>query len=956
MPIPLPNLDDHQWSDLVAEGRALIPLYAPDWTDHNIHDPGITFIELFSWLAELDIYRLNRIPDRHKRKFLALIGIQPQPPQPGRTLLSFTLPDHAQPLSLPATTEFVGNDPFGQPTPFRTQRAITLAATQLQAIQVKEQEVLQNVTDLWRRQESFPAFGTRPQVGSELYLGFSQPLPVNVPVSLFFTLAGSRSGEEERRRLLREDATHKAHHSVHTVWEYLAAEPETWRRLPPGNVDDDTRALTLDGAVTVTLPQNMAKKRLGNVPEEWHYLRCRIDSGDYDAPPVVGRIVLNGVVAEQSVPVGEFRWTITRNAAVSGKEPSPGDRARFRLKLDDRGEITQLDFIENDSALPLFLVLDFKRPAGPPATFISTWLVLGPIFNEADQKRYEGGHRPNDGGPLAKNLISDIDHNELQPTELTTLEHAPSAGDAASYTGQYFLRRDPPNNYQWQVLTFSDADWENREYIDDNIHRHLGSNILPKGYLELRSFAGKHHALVFFLVYILSPDDRRSRLCVRSDDAIRVWLNGYEIPDLAWLDDRDAETVPETCADIYLNKGPNILLAAVAETHVAWAFSARIENAEGLIITTTKPHSGQVPITGDQGLLAIEAALLGIGTGRPQQQVMVPAAPVWEADFQLATLEHNDWRVWSLRPDFDASLRPDAHFMLEPVSGRVTFGDGDQGRVPPKDAPILATSYVTRAEKGNVAADVITGLVDSPHNRAVLGDTFAQLSAQLEAGVTAIVNTTAAAGGRTAEPLADAIGRAIALLEARGRAVTLEDYEALALATPGVQLARAKALANFDPVTKTESVGTVTVIVMPYLPENGPPPSQDLKDLVYDYLDRRRLIGTHVKITGPTYVEVAVQARVRAQTGVVKTELKQRVERVIDTFLDPLHGGPQRTGWPFGRDVYRSEVLQVIDETPGVDCVLSLMLVANRKDPAGNIPLAKTELTTAGSHQIEIEF
>jgi hypothetical protein len=42
MPIPLPNLDDRRWADLVEEGRALIPLYASeDWTDHNVHDPGI---------------------------------------------------------------------------------------------------------------------------------------------------------------------------------------------------------------------------------------------------------------------------------------------------------------------------------------------------------------------------------------------------------------------------------------------------------------------------------------------------------------------------------------------------------------------------------------------------------------------------------------------------------------------------------------------------------------------------------------------------------------------------------------------------------------------------------------------------------------------------------------------------------------------------------------------------
>ena len=79
MPILLPNLDDRRWVDLVDEGRALIPLYAPEWTDHNIHDPGITLIELFAWLAEMDIFQLNRITDRARLKFLALVELCRQP-------------------------------------------------------------------------------------------------------------------------------------------------------------------------------------------------------------------------------------------------------------------------------------------------------------------------------------------------------------------------------------------------------------------------------------------------------------------------------------------------------------------------------------------------------------------------------------------------------------------------------------------------------------------------------------------------------------------------------------------------------------------------------------------------------------------------------------------------------------------------------------------------------------
>jgi hypothetical protein len=81
MPIPLPNLDDRTFADLTAEMRGLIPRYAREWTNHNPSDPGITILELLAWLAEMVIYRLNRIPDRSYLVFLMLLGIEPSGPR-----------------------------------------------------------------------------------------------------------------------------------------------------------------------------------------------------------------------------------------------------------------------------------------------------------------------------------------------------------------------------------------------------------------------------------------------------------------------------------------------------------------------------------------------------------------------------------------------------------------------------------------------------------------------------------------------------------------------------------------------------------------------------------------------------------------------------------------------------------------------------------------------------------
>jgi hypothetical protein len=146
-----------------------------------------------------------------------------------------------------------------------------------------------------------------------------------------------------------------------------------------------------------------------------------------------------------------------------------------------------------------------------------------------------------------------------------------------------------------------------------------------------------------------------------------------------------------------------------------------------------------------------------------------------------------------------------------------------------------------------------------------------------------------------------------------------------------------------------------TVIVMPYLPLDRPVPSAGLLRAVSSYLRRRRVLGTRVEVVGPTYLGVTVKAQVRALRGVDPAALAARVAAALDAFLDPRDGGPEGGGWPFGRDIYRSEVLQVIDGTEGVDHVLSLELVVEGRPPqCANVCLSPTDLVDPGPHQIEV--
>ena len=85
-----PILDDRTYAQLSDELVKRIPVYAPEWTDHNESDPGIALLELFAHLGESLLFRFNQIPDATKVAFLRLLGVQPRPAQRARTLLALS--------------------------------------------------------------------------------------------------------------------------------------------------------------------------------------------------------------------------------------------------------------------------------------------------------------------------------------------------------------------------------------------------------------------------------------------------------------------------------------------------------------------------------------------------------------------------------------------------------------------------------------------------------------------------------------------------------------------------------------------------------------------------------------------------------------------------------------------------------------------------------------------------
>mgnify|MGYP001605076710 CR=1 FL=1 len=316
--------------------------------------------------------------------------------------------------------------------------------------------------------------------------------------------------------------------------------------------------------------------------------------------------------------------------------------------------------------------------------------------------------------------------------------------------------------------------------------------------------------------------------------------------------------------------------------------------------------------------ITVKAETPGKSSGLPEQIFSIKNKPILYKSQKV----YVDSQAWEEVDDFDASTPNDNHYVLNRANGEVIFGNGIRGRIPTKGAEIKIDYRYGGGEEGNVPAEVNW-----------------QLSNNME-DIEGIKNLFPATGGKEEESIDEAKFRARKELKAPYRAVTSEDFQTIAKATPGIRVARAG-------VQILPKENKVKVAVVPYSLYERPIPSEGFKRTVCEHLDKHRLITTQIEVIEPEYVKVSVTASVKIKPQNSPELVRKRVEEALNTFLHPLKGGPDGNGWQFGREVYKSEVYEVIEKIDGVDGVVDLSL-----SKGGNI----NELTLVypGRHRIEI--
>jgi hypothetical protein len=188
-----------------------------------------------------------------------------------------------------------------------------------------------------------------------------------------------------------------------------------------------------------------------------------------------------------------------------------------------------------------------------------------------------------------------------------------------------------------------------------------------------------------------------------------------------------------------------------------------------------------------------------------------------------------------------------------------------------------------------------------------------------------------------------------AVLRARGRfrAVTVADFESLALedfneqraaGVPAIRRARCVPGRNLQRSSELDrgrrAPGHVSLVIVPERPppmsSGVPQPPQALVDALFEFLDERRTLTTRLHVVGPTVTPVSAEIVIARTSDAFDADVKQRVVDKLAAFFDPLGvlDGPSPGGWPFGRDVFVSEVLEQIEAVQGVDYITEIMLAS----------------------------
>jgi hypothetical protein len=957
--IPKSNLDDRTFDDIVAEAVRLIPRYCPEWTNHNTSDPGITLIELFAWMTEMTLYRINKVPEKTYLSLLELMGLSLVPPQSARTIIRFFPVDgYDKPVKIKSGTKIAALNDDSDSLVSETEKELCVNDSVLAACVNRSGE---RWTDYCTQEglQPFELFDTRNSVEHILYIA-----------SPAFKYLANEHHVEIAFAAVQDILSAKDELTNHLYWEYW--DGRAWTHIKselsvPG-------ARQKDNTVYLSGPADIQPCTVNG--KEGLYLRAVLA----DVPEKKTVLSVKGITVRTIF--GGLGFIPDVCLSNSGPLYTPADmNASFRLFSENPGynEIFYIaaDEIFRNGGTKVKITFSFSEvyTAGDENDNV---LFSYEYWNGADWKRVDqvsadfsdGTFGFKQSGEVSFTLPADIMPAAVNNEEhfwirirLLTKDFSIGGEYVQNENGNwmwvfsskvqspllskiritYEAKKQVPagvfscSNFQWFDFPQLYTDCADEELTDNNLFtiRNTSNPALYLGFTgrlapgdtslyfkidETALFSPKPALPSFFRGQEFSAEKQR-----RLIDFVWEYWNGK---DWCVLETADRTDCFHESGFVEFASPENMMPCRLYDKDCCWI---RVTQLSGSFETVPCIQAVLLNCVYARNENTYTDEILGSGTGGPGQTYtaahhnMLPGAVLYvdegsiPSDNETAMMKKDGiaepyytgengavWVHYREVENFYASDTFSRHYCVDYKTGRILFGDGQHGVNPPKRKfNIRLASYHTGGgESGNVAAHTL------------------QILTQAVPFIAGCDNPFPAEGGADMESVENLKSRAAGVFKSLQRAVTAEDFQWLAREA-SASVGRAFCLRNKD------RLGRICTVIIPAETnvsgyELMLEPSRELIRRVSAYLNERKLVGTPLTVKGPVYRSFGISLELVFKSDVIDAELlKRQIDRELRRSFHALEGGDGK-GWEFGKDVTSGAVLKLLEKVNGILSVDSL--------------------------------
>lgn len=941
--IPKINLDDRTFDDIFNDALKLIPRYCPEWTNHNTSDPGITLLELFSWMTEMTIYRLNKVPAKTYLSLLELMGLSLVTPQSAKTIVQFfPVEGIKRNIDIKAGTQIAAAVSDAADIIFETEKNITVNNSKLVSCVNRYKESLtENIEN--EKINEFSLFESKNSVEHVLYIASDS----------FKYLVNDHYVQVEITPV--QDIVKESDQFVrHVFWEFW--DGEKWSVLKTSssvnNIREKDNVVYIHGNIPIAETEVQGKNGywiravLSDVPEN----KSALSTKAIKLKTIFGG---KGFAPDTCVTNNNSKYSmVDMNTSFRMFSDTPEYNESFYICADDifknKKVNVQLDFAFSETHV--------KTDDNKNAIFAyEYWNGFDWTRISTDANFIDGTFNLKQSGTVSFVVPDDLSLVDVNNEEHYWIRVRLVTKDFA--TGGAYVK-DENDNWIWKFTskvqtpeiakirikyeslclppeicyTSSNFQWKKQENLikvdseKDVTLFNLDKNDFPSLYMGFSEKFPDGEASLYFRMResvgqpvrnVFEDFKQPALFYTKSNRGINLlweYFDGKEWRTLSISDKTDSFhqsgfvdfVVPD---DMNLSQNFGKELYWIRVSLISGSFE-KIPQVQDILLNSVYVKNEKT----------YQNEILGSGTGAPGQSVFVshkdilkgselyvdegsvPSANELEkikADVSGEPYFIEGEKVWIRYTEvenFYASNAFSRHYVIDYSTGKIQFGDGAKGVNPPKGKfNIMMKSYHTGGGTiGNVAKNTIQGLLQ--------GIPF----------ISGCTNPFPAEGGSDMESVESLKSRAAGAFKSLQRAVTTEDFQWLAMEASS-SVSRAFCLKNRN--DKNEIV-TVIIPVRPSGIDYTTKllPSRELVRRVKEFLDDRKIVGTPICVQGPIYKDFNVTLSLTFKSDVFdEGKIKQKIEHTLRVYFDSLEGENGK-GWSFGKEITVGSVLKQLEK------------------------------------------